>query len=237
MQNSPPESGTPTREPHRRVYLFSDESGDLQFREHPQVTKYFAVGTLFVDETELLALRTSLSDLRDELAWRSHGLDSAFHASEDSQYVRDAVFEVLGAARFRIDVTLLEKRKADPTSYATLPVFFNHAWNGHLSGLATEVLKPSDQLMVVAAALGTRKERQAFRSAINAAMNECVPYKVKRMLAFWRDESDFALQAVDYCTWAVTRLWERGDARSYELIQDKICSEVDAFATLAVTHY
>ena len=219
------------------MYLFSDESGDLQFRDHPQVTKYFAVGTLFIDETALRALRTSLSDLRDELAWRSHGLDSAFHASEDSQYVRDAVFEALGAADFRIDVTLLEKRKADPSSYATQPTFFNHAWNGHLSGFAAEVFKPSDQLMVVAAALGTRKERQAFRSAINTALNDCVPYKVKRMLAFWRDESDFALQAVDYCTWAVTRLWERGDARSYELIQDKISSEVDAFAAFSATHY
>lgn len=49
--------------------------------------------------------------LRDELAWRSHGLDSSFHATTDQQYVRDRVFEVLSHLNFRFDVTLLEKRK------------------------------------------------------------------------------------------------------------------------------
>lgn len=57
--------------PRRRRYLFSDESGDLQFRAHPQVTRYFAVGTLLVDEAQLRDLRSRLSEVRDELAWKS----------------------------------------------------------------------------------------------------------------------------------------------------------------------
>lgn len=214
----------------RRVYLVSDESGDLQFRDHPRVTRYFAVGTIFADEPQLRALRSLLGDLRDDLAWKNNGLDSSFHATEDSQYVRDAVFSVLAEAEFRFDVTLIDKRKAPPVTYRTVPAFFNHAWACHLGALAPQILKPSDELLVIAASLGTRSERRAFRSAIDEAMNAHVPYRVKRMLAFWRDESDFALQAADYCAWAVSRVRERGDSRSYEKVRAKIASEVDFYA-------
>jgi len=70
-----------------RRYLFSDESGDLQFRRASSVTKYFAVGTLFIEQDELARLRQILAQTRDDLAWRSHGLDSAFHATKDSYEV------------------------------------------------------------------------------------------------------------------------------------------------------
>jgi hypothetical protein len=51
--------------------------------------------------------------------------------------------------------------------------------------------------------------RNAFRGAIEGVMKQCLDYRVKRTLAFWRDESEPALQAVDYLTWAVTRFYER----------------------------
>lgn len=219
-----------------RKYLFSDESGDLQFRGHQQETRYFAVGTLFVDEAQLRTLRSVLSEVRDELAWKNHGLDSTFHATTDAQAVRDAVFLALAGLDFRVDVTLLEKRKAQPKIRTTSPQFFRYAWYYHLKYLAPQLLAPSDQLLVVAAELGTKKERAAFRGAISEVMNQCVSFRVKRTLAFWRDESDFALQAVDYCLWAVTRRYERGDARSYDLIRDKIGTEFDLFKR-GTTHY
>jgi hypothetical protein len=61
-----------------RKYLFSDESGDPQCIASPNVSKYFAVGTLLLDEPQLRQLRSVMSTLRDELAWRSHGLDQHF---------------------------------------------------------------------------------------------------------------------------------------------------------------
>ena len=111
-----------------RKYLFSDESGDLQCRADSKVSKYFAVGTLLMSGAEHTALRTALSVLRDELAWRSHGLDSSFHATTDQQYVRDRVFEVLSHLNFRFDVTLLEKRKAQPQLRPDEPTLFKYAW-------------------------------------------------------------------------------------------------------------
>ncbi|WP_078293120.1 DUF3800 domain-containing protein [Mycobacterium sp. D16R24] len=212
-----------------RKYLFSDESGDLQCRADPNVSRFFAVGSLFVTESELIQLRSAMSSLRDELAWSSHGLDSAFHATTDKQYVRDEVFEVLRQLNFRFDVTLLEKRKSQAHIRSTEEMLYKYAWYYHLKYHANQMFRENDEALIVAAELGTRKKRQAFREAIEDVMTQCLPYRVKRALAFWRDESDFALQAVDYLTWAVTRFYERGDARSFELIQGKVNSTFDLF--------
>ncbi len=47
-----------------RRYLFSDESGDFVFnRTHG--SRYFAVATLLIEETELGHLRRELAKLRD----------------------------------------------------------------------------------------------------------------------------------------------------------------------------
>jgi hypothetical protein len=210
-----------------RRYIFSDESGDLQFRRHHQVTRYFAVGTMVIDEKELGKLRAALGALRDELAWSNQGLDSTFHATEDPESVRQLVFGTLGRLDFRVDVTLLDKPKAMPRIRPDEATFFKYAWFFHLKYLAPRVLSPNDELLVVAASIGTKKGRALFRSAIEDVLKQCIPFRVKRTLAFWRDESDFALQAIDYCTWAVTRKWERGDGSYYELIKEKVHTEFD----------
>jgi Protein of unknown function (DUF3800) len=220
-----------------RKYLFSDESGDLQCRADSKVSKYFAVGTLLMSDAERTALRTALSVLRDELAWRSHGLDSSFHATTDQQYVRDRFFEVLSHLNFRFDVTLLEKRKAQPQLRPDEPTLFKYAWYFHLKHHAPRVFGEGDEALIVAAELGTKRMRKAFREAIEDVMTQCLPYRVKRTLAFWRDDSDFALQAVDYLTWAVTRFYERGDSRSYDLIAHKVSSTFDLFRPGSTYYY
>ncbi len=214
-----------------RRYLFSDESGDLQFRRSPNVSKYFAVGTLLIEERALGVLRQEMASLRDELAWRHQGLDSAFHATTDAYDVRNEVFSLLERLNFRFDITLFEKSKAMPRVRPDAATAFRYAWYFHLKYLAPRVFVRGDQVLVVAASLGTRRERKAFRTAIEDVMTQCVNYRVKRTLAFWRDESDFGLQAVDYCTWAVMRKYERGDDQHYNQIREKIGTEFDLFAT------
>ncbi len=213
----------------RRRYLFSDESGDLQFRRSPNVSKYFAVGTLVIEEDALGVLRRKMARLRDELAWRRHGLDSAFHATTDTYDVRRNVFGLLEQLDFRFDITLFEKSKAVPRVRPDGPTAFRYAWYYHLRYVAPKVFAPGDEVLVVAASLGTKRERKEFRGAIEEVLTQCVNYRVKRTLAFWRDESDFALQAVDYCTWAVMRKYERGDDQYYQQIKKKIVTEFDLF--------
>jgi hypothetical protein len=220
-----------------RRYLFSDESGDLQFRRHHQVTRYFAVGTMLIEEEQLGQLRAKLAAVRDELAWRNQGLDSTFHATSDTPQVREAVFSTLADLDFRVDVTILDKPKAQPQTRIDGPTFFQYAWFFHLKHLAPAVLAENDELLVVAASIGTKKGRAAFRKAIEEVLTQCVSFRVKRTLAFWRDDSDFALQAVDYCLWAVMRKIERGDDHYHRLIKDKIHSAYDLWQSGTTLYY
>jgi hypothetical protein len=178
-----------------------------------------------------------MSTLRDELAWRSHGLDSTFHATTDKQHVRDQVFTVLSHLDFRFDVTLLEKRKAQPQVRNSEQTLFKYAWFYHLKFNAPQMFMEGDEALIVAAELGSKRKRQAFRDVIEDVLKQCVLYRVKRTLAFWRDESDFALQAVDYLTWAVTRFYERNDSRSYDLIKDKVTTTYDLFGSGTTYYY
>lgn len=219
-------------------YLFADESGDLQFTRNGQATRFFAVGTLLLTEAQLDSLRTALSRLRDELAWRQQGLDDCFHASTNSEQIRAEVFARLAGERFqRLDVTLLDKPKAEPKLYSTEEDFFQHAWYYHLKYIGPYTFSANDEVLIVAASIGTKKGRKAFRGAIENVMTQVLPYRVKRTLAFWRDESDFALQAIDYYLWAIWRYHERGDGRHRALIAQPPTSEFDLFASGQKTYY
>lgn len=220
-----------------RRYLFSDESGNLDFARHAGATRYFAVGTMLIDEEELALLRFTLTRLRDRLAWDNQGLDSYFHATEDNIPIRLEMFQALSQIDFNVDVTLLDKPKAQPQVRVDEPTFFKYAWFYHLKYLAPRQLKADDEILVVAAELGTKKVRKAFRAAIDDVMTQCLPYRVKRTLAFWPCSSDFALQAVDYCLWAVFRKYEMGDDQYYKMISPKIGTEFDLWARGTTTHY
>ncbi|WP_018219125.1 DUF3800 domain-containing protein [Salinispora vitiensis] len=219
-----------------RRFLFSDESGDLNFKKGPNLSRFFAVGTLAIDESELSGLRAAFGHLRDELAFRNHGLDSCFHATNDTPEVRLNVFKLLSTLDFQFDITLLEKSKAQPHVRQDHATFFRYAWYYHLKYVAPRTFGADDEALIVAAELGTKRTRKAFRGGIEAVLTQCLPYRVKRTLAFWPCSSDFALQAADYCTWAVTRLRERDDGQYYEIIQPKIRHVYDLWAS-GTTHY
>lgn len=219
-----------------RRYLFADESGNLDFTRGVGATRYFAVGTILIDAAPLAQLRSELTQLRDRLAWANHGLDSYFHASQNNAAIRKAVFQALSGVDFAVDVTLLDKPKATPKTRLDDPTFYRYAWFFHLKHMAPE-FQIDDQLMVVAAELGTKKTRQAFRGAIEKVMTQVVPYRVKRNLAFWPCSSDFALQAVDFCLWAVFRKWESGDDTYYQMIAHKVRTEFDLFKSGKTSFY
>ena len=56
-------------------------------------------------------------------------------------------------------------------------------------------------------------------------------------IACWPAAIDPALQVADYCSWAIQRKWERGDARSYASIANKVKSEFDLFERGKVIYY
>jgi hypothetical protein len=165
------------------IYVFADETGNFDFSRKPGATTYFGVGTIVLRDNEPAALSSDMAQLRRELAWRSWGLDSCFHATEDKQPIRDEVFKLISGHSFSFDVTLLEKSKAQPHLKVTEHSFYEFAWYYHFRMLAQREVRSGDSLFVVASEIGTKKSRATFRAAVNNVLARCLSYKVPRVLA------------------------------------------------------
>lgn len=220
------------------VYVFGDESGQLEF--HPKASRYFILTTIVAPDCRIF---DELLALRRQLAWKGLHCHPEFHATDEQQPVRDRVFEVLQRLEFRIDATILEKRKAHPHLYATADRFYKYAWFYHFKYLARRVIRNRDvRLLVVPATIGERKKKQdLFSDAVQDVVQRTARVREARC-AFWRARTDPCLWAVDYCSWAIQRKWEhtwRGapDDRSYRLIQEKIGSEFEIFQRGTRTYY
>ena len=216
-----------------RAYVYGDESGNFDFSDQEGTSRYFILTTVVVADH---AIEADLMDLRRQSAWEGEPLTGGFHATNDKQRVRDLVFEVVARHDFRVDATILEKRKADPRIRPTQAFFYGFAWYYHLTGLAPVLASYADAIMVVAASIGTNEMRSDFESAVNAIASAIAP-TVNMKATMWQAASNPILQVADYCAWAVRRKWERNDTRSYSLIENRIASEFDVFRDGATTYY
>jgi len=214
--------------------VFADESGNFDFSRGSGATQYFILTTVTVENHSEIA--ADLQNLRYRLAWEDLEIGGPFHATTDQQAVRDEVFEVLALHDFRVDATILEKSKAKPEIRLTDERFYQTAWYFHMRFLAPKIADSNDGLLVVASSVGTRKKRGAFHRAVQDVTRQVSPTRACRTVA-WDASCDPCLQVADYCSWAIQRKWERGDQRSYELIQGKIRSEFDLFSTGKVRYY
>ncbi|MFN2397724.1 MAG: DUF3800 domain-containing protein [Gemmatimonadaceae bacterium] len=216
-----------------RRYIFADESGNFDFSRKPGASKYFILTTVTADGFDA---GQALLDLRRELAWHGVGLDREFHATTDSQKVRDYVFAVLGQHEFRVDATILQKSKAQPSIRTTDERFYKMAWYLHMKYLAPLVVTRDDELFVVGASIGTKKRRSAFHGAVADVLQQVSP-TTRFRVASWDATSDPCLQVADYCCWAIQRKWENNDARNHVLIAGIIKSEFEAFRVGPVEYY
>ena len=216
-----------------RKYVFADEAGNFDFSNKTGASKYFILATVTATST---AVGDELLTLRRSLAWDGVALESNFHATEDSQAVRDRVFQLLAGHDFRVDATILEKRKTQPHLASDNERFYKMAWFLHFRYVAKEIVESADdELLVLAAQIGTKKRRKAIRLAISDVVSQSTPCKWQ--VAFWGADSDPCLQVADYCCWAIQRKHERQDTRSYDLIADRIASEFQPFSGGPTVYY
>lgn len=224
-----------------RKYLFADESGNFDFKDHhryPGASKYFAVGTiLFDNEEDRKALARDMLDLRHTMIDNGLPLNGSFHATEDKQAVRDGVFEVLSRNEFKADVTILEKARAQPHLYSSDDRFFQYAWYFHFKYFARGYFQPDDDLTVMTATLGTKAKQRLFRESVENVISQFTDFRVKRRVLSHPCASDFGLQAADYVLWAVMRDVEGGDDRARRLIEAKIASVYQPFDRGPVYYY
>jgi hypothetical protein len=215
------------------VYLFADEAGDFAF--NARGSRYFIIGSVTLEDC---AIGSDLLDLRRRLTMqgRVHQGFAEFHAAEDRQEIRDLVFSLLGAHDFRVDATILDKTKTLPRLAQDHLRFYKQAWYLHFQYVGPRVVGPKDDLLVVASALQVNRKKAVLGHAVRDVVQQIVEAR-SYQTAFWPAQADPCLQAADYVTWAIQRKHERGDARSYELIRNKIASEFQPFRIGATTYY
>lgn len=213
------------------VLVAADESGNFDFSRKPDATRFLILCTVTASD---FTFGNDLLSLRRDLAFERQHLHGEFHATTDPQAVRDRIFEVIAGSGIRVDATLVEKSKAQP-HLRSRPKLYKMAWYLHFKYVAPKVVSKDDRLFVMAASMGTRKDRGAFLLAVNDVVTQVAPCRDHRV-AFWRDDSEPCLWAADYCAWAIHKKYEKNDSRSYDVIKPLLGSIFDVWA-LGSTHY
>ena len=152
-----------------RKYIYADEAGNFDFSNKPGASRYFILATVLIEDHQI---ESELLDLRRELVWENHNLPGPFHATTDQQVVRDRVFELLSRHDFRVDATILEKRKAVPRTRPTEEAFYKFAWFYHMKHVANRVASRFDDLFVIAASIGEKKKLAAFRFGVQDVVQQ-----------------------------------------------------------------
>ena len=209
-----------------RIHVFADEAGNFDFSRKAGASRFFILTTVAFPEGHD-ALATSLRALRFELAWEGVDLRRGFHATDDTVYVRDRVFEVLQQHDFRVDAMILEKPKARPALRRSEERFYRTAWAFHLRNILPDLLPEGAELHVVAASVGTGRRRREFLRGLERAVRDSTREAAR--VDFWPAATEACLQVADYCAWAIQRKWERNDLRYYALVQEAIGWEHDLF--------
>lgn len=213
-------------------YVFADEAGCFTFNRNPNVSRYFILCTV---TTRSLAAAEALHRLRHSLVWRRIEPGDYFHATADQQSVRDEVFSEILKHDFQVQATICEKSKAQPQVRQSKARFYKYPWYYHFKHGIPKLLTNPTGLLVTAASLGTKKEKDTFTNALSDVMSQTMgnlPWAVD----FRPSQADCSLQIADYCAWALMRKWERGDRRSYDLIESRISYEYELWRH-GTTHY
>lgn len=216
------------------LYVFLDEGGNLDFSRNG--TRYFIITS--VTKERPFKVYQALTDLKYDLAEQGLCLEY-FHACEDRQIVRDEVFKIIqshidGA---RIDCVIAEKCKTGPALQDEVkfyPKMMGYLLRYILKGVN---LSQYQEVLVFTDAIPIEKKKNAIQKAIKEVLAEMLPVNAKYRIFHHDSKSNFDLQVVDYCNWAIYRKYAKEDERSYSKIAGAVKSEFEIFKNGSREYY
>lgn len=216
-----------------RAFIFSDEAGCFVFKRNDRASRYFLVCTIALEDC---SIGDGLLSLRRDMVWRRLPVKETFHATEDKNEVRKEVYDFIAQHDFRVDVTLLDKPKAQPHIRNSEVNFYKYAWYYHFKHVGPSLLKDKTEAHITAASLGTKKGQAIYTAAVNDVLQQTIQ-RQQWTTCFPRSVAEPCLQVADYCAWAIQRRWERGDEKWYETIKDKVATEYDLWRAGTKVYY
>lgn len=207
----------------RPLYVFLDESGNFDFSA--KGTDYFIMSAVITSDP--LSVATPLTRLKYELL--AEGLSEVrFHAAENTQAVRDRVYDVINGALAGVMLTYtmyVDKHLAAPPvqNEVTMMAIFGKAmarWLEHR-------LEPIDGPIIMAFdSVLTRRQQAAFKAEVKPVLKQ-----LGRgfNLTFQPVKEEPCGQVADYIAWAWSRHFERGDGRPLGQFRNVRQSEFNLF--------
>ncbi|MBU2036642.1 DUF3800 domain-containing protein [Patescibacteria group bacterium] len=230
----------------KTLYLFVDESGNFDFS--PNGTKYFVLSCLctFLPVRE----REKIIDLRYRAL--KNGIDQEFfHATEDSQDIRNKVFDIIKNLKddFEIHSVVAQKNKANSTLYIEEykkrgkairrivgAEFYQRACRTLLQYIFNRPnFQHADRIIVVLGAIFTKEKQSLICRTLKKYLKEKCLKSFE--IYFHQAKADINCQIADYCGWAIAIKWERKEDRSFILINDKVKSEFEMFKSGNIEYY
>jgi hypothetical protein len=193
------------------VYMYADETGNLDYNIAAGGSRYFGIGTATWPSDPAQHLWQS-ERMRFGHAQVGVQVAKGYHAADDTRGTRREVYEVIRQQAPRFDMTFLEKQHAYPGVKAKGQAYlYQLAWYLHFKEIAKQVTSPGDTLYVAVATLGTAARKTAFSAAIDHVCSTAKPNLREIVVAHWDSATCWGLQVADYGLWAVQRHVERGD--------------------------
>lgn len=187
------------------VYVYVDETGDLDFSGNPRASSRFGLGSAVFRGPHGAALAAGL-ELRCRLEAEGLSLPRGFHAKDDSHRTRDEVFGLIRGQAPRFDVTFLDKEHAYPrVREASVTYRYKLAVYLHLKWLILQVAPVDGTVFVILGSLQTAGKREAVRAAV-AGVCAQVDLPLARVVpCIWDAPSSWGIQVADYALWATQR--------------------------------
>ncbi len=207
------------------VYMYADETGNLDYNVAGGGSKYFGIGTATWtgDPAEHL-----WHGERMRFGHAASGVEcqKGYHAVGDTRTTRNEVYQIISVQAPRFDTTFLNKAKAYPSVRAQGQTYlYQLAWYLHFKEIARQVTRPGDTLYVAVATLGTASRKTAFKAAIDQVCIQVKPRLRNVVVAHWDSASCWGLQVADYGLWAVQRHVERQDDQYMWAVKPSLATE------------
>lgn len=200
------------------VYVYADETGNLDYGEAGGASTYFGFGTAVFGDDHADALWGGMN-VRAALAAGEGerpgvGLPRGFHAVQDTIPTKTAMFAEIARQKPRFDFTYLYKKNAQPHVRAAGEMrLYKMAWFLHFKYIATRISNAGDTLIIVVATLGTKRRQMEAEYALK---DVCSQMNRKFVLCVWDASTSWGIQVADYGLWASQRNLEGRNGTWYQ---------------------
>lgn len=207
------------------LYIFLDESGNLDFSAKSGATKYYVLSA--VTTTNPLATAQELQSLKYVHLKDDTDIES-FHASEDKQAIRDSVFLRLQrmSNTLKVHYIYAQKNKTYPALQSS-GAFYAKLGTTLIKFIMEWKASAYSEVIIVFDKALKNKDQKAFLGEMKPALKKIgKPYHIY----FHKTLLDFNGQIADYFAWSKYVELERGEKRPMEALSGISMTHFDLFA-------